>query len=98
MQLLHLVSQPSRNGEHSKYKNDLITEAKDLEQETIAILSDMLKNKCDISIMTTDGGEVKHMKVSEILQTLESQKKLTSKQPTQPKINKPNLKVVKKDS
>jgi hypothetical protein len=68
LDLRDAASQPSKNQLHSKYKNGLVYEIQELEQQKAAILQSIINDGFDPSITIMDeDGERKEMKLSEFL-------------------------------
>jgi hypothetical protein len=68
LELSDLVSQPSKNSLHSKYKNGINQEIKTLEEEKSAILKSIIKDGFDPSVAVLNADGVKEtLKLSEYM-------------------------------
>lgn len=95
--LLGSLDQPSKNATHSKHKNQVISQIKDLEAQKIVILKEILAEgvDLDIKVLTPDGEKI--MKLSEAIKVHEKNLGATSyAPPTDPQPSKSNiLKLIK---
>lgn len=65
--LLAQIDEPSKNALHSKYKNNLSSEIKQIEEEKASILKSILKDGYDPTITFESGGKKEQMKLSAYL-------------------------------
>jgi hypothetical protein len=69
LDLRDAAQQPSKNATHSRYKNGLISELQELEQQKVAILQSILNDGFDPKItVLNSAGEREEMPLSEFLQ------------------------------
>jgi hypothetical protein len=68
LEIMGSMSYPSANATHSRHKNSLVSEAKALQEEKIAIMRSMVAEGLDLEMSVIDeSGQSKKMKLSEFL-------------------------------
>jgi len=89
------ASQPSKNATHSRFQNDIARLMMELNNQKIAIIKQMLKEDMDPTVKVQIDGEMKSLKISEVLLIMESRTKTDSMTIVKPKRT---LSIVKDNS
>lgn len=67
IELASRTERPSASAAHSRYKNDIVGELKSLEEDKITIYRSILKDGIDPELQMIMGGELKTLKMSEVI-------------------------------